>query len=141
MKHDVWNMIFTERLKKKRAEISNEMQNKISQDIRAAHNYAQQIKAQEQRAAEWAEMLYEAACENRDELESISLREFDESVYVNLILPLFAARKSCVSADLKHQDQMRQSTAAISAFVQSMDKLISKWHKRLCGVKTDSRES
>jgi hypothetical protein len=141
MKQDVWNAICTVCLKKKISEISHEMQTKISRDKRTAQNYAQQIKAQEQRAEEWAEKLYEAACENRDKLNTISPCEFNALVYSNLILPHFASRKSAVSADLQHQDQMlrqpNKSTSAACAFSRSMDKLISNWHKRLLGVETD----
>jgi hypothetical protein len=143
---DVWKVMDQVLLNAKLGEIAEEMHGKLAEDkarvrsegIRrgnAAFYPAERIRQEERRADEWAEKEYQAACEVWETQGFKPSRAFYRAVYENLLAPLFGTRKGTVNADLSLEDQRTRraghSTAAQGAFARSMDKLSSRWNRKL----------
>jgi len=142
----VWRLIDQHILNSKLTEIAEEMHPKLAEDKakaraegrkrgNAAFYPVERIRLEESRANEWAERIYQAslqvwAMQGHKPCHSLYL-----AIYEKLLAPLFETRKGTVNSDMRLEDQRTgrhgHSTAAIRAFALAMDRLSSRWKRKM----------
>jgi hypothetical protein len=143
---DVWGLIDRRLLTAKLTEIAEEMHSKIAEDKakaraegrkrgNAAFYPAERIRLEEGRADEWAEKIYQASLRVWETQGHKPCRAFYQAVCEYLLAPLFETRKGTVNADFRIEDQRTgqpsHSAAAQGAFVRAMDRLSSRWNRKM----------
>jgi hypothetical protein len=143
---NVWKQIDQVLPNSKLAEIAEEMHPKIAGDKAKAHSEglkrgnsafypAERIRLEELRADEWAEKMYQAGLDVWETQGNELCPAFYRSVYENLLAPLFETRKGAVNAEMQLEDQRTgrpgHSTAAQGEFVRAMDRLNSRWNRKM----------
>lgn len=146
---EAWKLIDRVLLQAKTSEIAEEMHKKIAQAKAAAHGeglrkrngayYPHQLIVLEEAAAdEWARKLYDAGLEVCRIQGYEPFRPFQRAVYGHLLAPLFAARRSTVTAEMRRTEVRNgivgQTQAHQGAFTRAMKRLHSRWNIRVEGA-------
>jgi hypothetical protein len=142
----VWRLIDQHILIAKLTEIAEEMHPKLAEDKAKAHAEgrkrgnaafypAERIRLEESRADEWAGKIYQVSLQVWETQGYKPCRALYLAIYEKLLAPLFETRKGTVNADMGLEDQRTgrhgHSTAAMGAFARAMDKLSSRWNRKM----------